>query len=220
MSVRAARKGPSLSTGTRLVTLGADHVPHTTTVVRVNDGLIWISGGSRPGEPGDTVTLIHVATGDAQYWAPARVELVPPETLALRRIGAWERRQRRAQVRLTTHDVSVDILRIDDLLDARKQECAPMLDVSASGASARTALELEMGEAVQCRFHLPSVGDFELEARVVRVAEARGQSRRVVGFEFLDMTPEQQAALRQWIFAEEARRHQIAKLDAAQGMEP
>ena len=202
---------PTLSTGSRLILVGeADEVPRAAIVVRVGDGLIWISGVDDPGQPGERVRMVYVVQGDAQYQALARVELIPPETLVLRRIGEWRRSQRRTQVRLTTHGVRLDVQRqfADDEQD--QNEKLMMLDVSAGGAAGQGVSDLSTGDTVSCGFRLPGRDVFHLEARVVRVRpKGRG---RVVGFEFVDASLEEQAALRCWIYREEARRYRKAKL--------
>ena len=96
MSASADTRSPELSTGSHIVIFGADDEPRSAIVVKVRDGLIWISGSATPGEPDERVSLLYSVPGDAQYWSTARVELVPPETLALRRTGPWSRQQRRA----------------------------------------------------------------------------------------------------------------------------
>lgn len=213
MSSTPLVKPPGLSTGSRLVILGQENEARSTIVVRVKDGLIWISGGVCPGAPGDLVNLIHVVPGDAQYWARARVELIPPETLALRRTSDWDRRQRRSHVRLSTHGVRLELQRAEDEDESEAlEQTHPMIDVSAGGTSVRTSEEFDVGESVRCSFRLPEVGHFELDARVVRMGKSsKGATRRAVGFEFISISPVEQASLRRWIYAEEARRHREAR---------
>ncbi len=209
-------ESPKLSTGSRLVLLGEAGDPlRSAIVVRVSDGLIWISGIEEPGAPGEMVKMVHVVPGDAQYVAPARVELVPPETLVLRRVGSWRRSQRRSHVRLTTYDVALEVERHGRRDQPPEREKLQMVDVSAGGAAGRERSELAPGEIVTCGFHLQGEGSFELQARVVRV-DARGASR-IVGFEFVGADLEEQAALRRWIYREEARRHRDAKRRNAEG---
>ncbi len=209
MSSPPLSKPPGLSTGSRLVILSEGDEARSTIVVRVKDGLIWISGGVSPGAPGDMVNLVHVVRGDAQYWSRARVELIPPETLALRRTSDWQRRQRRSHVRLSTHGVRMELQRVEEEEAAPPPEVThPMIDVSAGGTSVRTSAEFDVGESVRCSFRLPEVGQFELDARVVRMGRSqRGVTPRTVGFEFNSISAGEQAALRRWIYAEEARRH-------------
>ena len=210
MSEPSLAQPPGLSTGSRLVILGEANEARSTIVVRVKDGLIWISGGVCPGEPGEMVNVIHVVQGDAQYWSRARVELIPPETLALRRTSPWRRRQQRSHVRLSTHGVHIGVQR--SKVDLDPEETHPMIDVSAGGTSVRTKAEFDVGESVRCSFRLPEVGEFELDARVVRMGRTRrGVTPRTVGFEFSEISPVEQAALRRWIFSEEARRHKESK---------
>jgi len=221
MTLPANLQPPGLSTGSRLLLLGEKTEPRVTIVVRVKDGLIWISGTENPGAPGERVTAVHIVSGDAQYWAPTRVELVPPETLALRRIGPWQRRQRRAHVRLTTHGIDVELLRLeagDETSEARWREGFALLDISAGGALVNAEAGMQAGECLRCRFHLPRAGNFDLLGRVVRVRPApRSTRRHLLGIEFLEIGLEQQAALRRWIFAEEARRHREHKLRRERG---
>ncbi|MCP3985269.1 MAG: PilZ domain-containing protein [bacterium] len=205
---------PTLSTGSRLLLVGeSGGAPISSIVVRVSDGLIWISGVDEPGEPGDTVRMVYVVPGDAQYHAPARVEFIPPETLALRRIGEWRRQQRRAQVRLNTHGIQLKVQRSGEGNEPAKTYKLAMVDISAGGAAARGKAELASGDDVLCTFRLPGREAFHLDARVVR---ARPSGRgHILGFEFIDVSPEEQSGLRRWIYREESRRHHQAKRDAA-----
>ena len=171
MSAPTQVRPPGLSTGSRLVILGQADEARSTIVVQVRDGLIWISGGVCPGEPGEMVNLIHVVKGDAQYWARARVELIPPESFALRRTSPWNRRQQRSHVRLSTHGVDMGVHRMEE--SDPFEETHPMIDVSAGGTAVRTTAEFDMGESVRCSFRLPDVGEFELDARVVRMGKTR-----------------------------------------------
>ncbi|MCP5055628.1 MAG: PilZ domain-containing protein [bacterium] len=206
---------PTLSTGSRLLLIGdSDGVPRATIVVRVSDGLIWISGVDEPGRPGEQLDMLYVVPGDAQYQAPARVELVPPETLALRRIGEWRRSQRRTEVRLTTHGVQLEVERPPEGSESASVEKLKMVDVSAGGAAARGVSSLSSGDDVHCGFQLPGRGVFRIGAKVVRV-QPKGRGR-VLGFEFVGATPEEQAALRRWIYREESRRHRQSKLGSSE----
>lgn len=213
MSTVAYRCRPPLSTGSRLVVVGEGRELRSAIVVRVKDGLIWISGSANPGHPGERVEIVHVVPDDAQYWSAARVELIPPETLALRRTGPWQRLQRRSQVRLSTHGVDLDVTRIGEFLDSCDALKFPMLDVSASGASGRTRADFGVGDSVRCDFRLPGGDRFEVTARVARIVDDRSGSKlRVIGFEFTGIGIDEQASLRRWIYREEARRYRDRKL--------
>lgn len=206
---------PTLSTGSRLLIVGdSDGKPRTTIVVRVSDGLIWISGVDDPGRPGEQVDMLYVVPGDAQYQAPARVELVPPETLALRRIGEWRRSQRRSEVRLTTHGVQLEVEHSAGGNESSAIEKLTMVDVSAGGAAASGVSSLSSGNTVDCGFRLPGRGVFRIGAKVVRV-QPKGKGH-MLGFEFVGATAEEQAALRRWIYREESRRHRLSKLGGAE----
>jgi len=221
MSTPSLSSPPGLSTGSRLVILGDTDEARSTIVVRVKDGLIWISGAVCPGAPGDTVNLVHVVQGDAQYWSRARVELIPPETLALRRTSDWQRRQRRSHVRLSTHGVRMELKRVEEEVAPPPEVTHPMIDVSAGGTSVRTTAEFDVGESVRCSFRLPEVGHFELDARVVRMGKShKDETPRTVGFEFMAISAGEQAALRRWIYAEEARRHREIRDRSMKKTEP
>lgn len=212
MSASEHTASPELSTGSHIVIFGENDEPRSAIVVQVRDGLIWISGTVSPGEPDERVSLLYSVPGDAQYWSTARVELLPPETLALRRTGPWSRRQRRAHVRLTTHGIDLEVSRFDARRGAESEKL-PMLDVSVGGALGRAAGHYEVDEHVECSFELPEVGLFDLDARVVRTIPGKGSNaRNTVAFSFQDVGPMQQSRLRRWIFAEEARRYRNTKL--------
>lgn len=201
---------PKLTTGSRLILAGKlDEAPRSAIVVRVAGGLIWISCIDDPGEPGERVQMIHVVDGDAQYQAPTRVELVPPETLALRRIGAWQRLQRRMQVRITTYGVQLEVEPLLSEVGPGRIEKLTMIDISAGGAAGQGASALALGQAVICSFALSGSGSFRVRACVSRI-RTHG-SNRLTGFAFLDLSPDEQAALRSWIYREEACRHRESK---------
>jgi len=193
-----------LETGSRLSIRRQDD-DRIVVVVQVKDGLIWISGVAEPGGKGERVIIEHRIPGDARYLAPARVEFVPPETFALRRIGEWERNQRRSDVRISTHGVDLWVISRDAEDDARR---LPMLDVSAGGAAGRTAERFEEGDEVMCRFELPGENRFELGAKVVRLGRSgKGCERRLVAFAFRDPLDDQRTALLRWIYREQTRRY-------------
>jgi len=174
-------------------------------VVQVKDGLIWISGVSKPGREGERVIIEHLVPGDARYFAAARVEFVPPQTFALRRVGEWERNQRRSDVRISTYGVHLSVNSRDDYDEETR---IPMVDVSAGGAAGRSADYFEEGDEVLCSFELPGEARFELEAKVVRLGRSsKGSERRLVAFAFRDPLDNQRAALLRWIYREQTRRH-------------
>jgi len=207
-----------LGTGSRLrLRSDAQRSRSEVIVVQVKDGLIWISGVDTPGGAGERVTMEHLVAGDARYFAPARVEFVPPETYALRRIGEWQRHQRRADVRISTHGIELQIRPLEAVWDTPSEEVRiPLLDVSAGGAAARVSSELELGDAVLCSFELPGEKRFDLPARVARVGRPGKHSRRrLIGFEFQRVDDEQRAALLRWIYREQTRRHREMKRQGA-----
>jgi hypothetical protein len=197
----------ALDTGTRLVVRRAGEAPRQVLVVQVKDGLVWISARDRPGEADELVEIEHSIPGDAAYRAPARVVFVPPETWALRRVGDWERVQRREDVRIGAAGLELAVDRPGSERPKPDREQLLMIDVSAGGVSARSPIAFEVGDEVRCEFSLPGGEHFEMPARVVRVRpEGRTGVRTTVAFQFLDLTEAERSALLRWIYREQARR--------------
>lgn len=200
---------PVLECGARLVVRGEEpEADRTAIVVQLKNGLIWISRCETPGEAGERVTIERRVDGDACYQAPARVEFVPPETYALRRIGEWRRRQRRADVRVSTHGLELTVVQRSGEIHP-EQERVPVADLSAGGVSVRLERGLEIGDEVRCVFELPGEQRFDLRARVVRRA-GTGRGGRVA-FQFVDVDDEHHSALLRWVYREQARRHREQK---------
>jgi hypothetical protein len=200
---------PALECGTRLIVRGPEsEEDRTAIVVQLKNGLIWISRFETPGEAGERVVIERPIDGDACYAAPARVEFVPPETYALRRVGEWQRRQRRADVRVSTKGLDLTVIRPDG--DSQPDgEKVPVADISAGGVCVGSVAGLEAGDEVRCIFELPGEQRFDLRARVVRRG-GTGQSGRVA-FQFLDVDDEHHSALLRWVYREQARRHRDRK---------
>lgn len=177
------------------------------TVVRVRDGLIWVSGAAAPGEDGARIMLERRISGDAAYRAAARVERIPPESWALRRTGDWERVQRRNDVRVATRGIDLE-LAWSDISEAFLR--SPMSDLSAGGAALKTeddaVGELAAGKQVHCRFTVPGVGAFAALAQIIRVEPAPGSSNAArVALRFLDLDPDFEGELRRWVLHVQAR---------------
>ncbi len=106
---------------------------------------------------------------------------------ALARTGAVRRRLPRYLVAIP---VDVNILRsgIPDSIPGRS------LDIGEGGVAVALAGELLPGDSVGLEFRLPKVG-LALQAKAV----VRHQARLCCGLEFLGLSPEQQAMIRDWV---------------------
>jgi hypothetical protein len=200
---------PVLECGARLTVRGDEPGgDRTAIVVQLKHGLIWISRCETPGEAGDRVVIERLIDGDASYQASARVEFLPPETYALRRVGEWRRQQRRADVRVSTYGLELTIIR-PLAAGESAQERFSVADLSAGGLSIRAVDCFEAGEEVRCVFELPGERRFDLRARAVRCRGSGDRGR--VAFEFFDVDHEHHSSLLQWVYREQARRHREEK---------
>jgi len=132
------------------------------------------------GEPGERVVIERLVDGDASYQASARVEFLPPETYALRRIGEWRRQQRRSDVRVSTYGLDLTVIR-PLAADEPAEENFSVADLSAGGLSIRGVDCFEAGEEVRCIFELPGEHRFDLRARVVRCGGSIANRRAAIG---------------------------------------
>ncbi len=200
---------PVLESGARLIVRGEEPGgDRTAIVVQLSHGLIWISRCETPGEVGERVVIERLIDGDASYEASARVEFLPPETYALRRIGEWRRRQRRADVRVSTYGLELTVIR-PLAAGEPAQEHFPVADLSAGGLCIRGEAGFEPEEEVRCIFELPGERRFDLFARVVRCFGSGDRGR--VAFQFFDVDHEHHSMLLQWVYREQARRHREEK---------
>jgi hypothetical protein len=198
---------PVLECGARLIVRrnGLDS-DRTAIVVQLKHGLIWISQCERPGDVGERVMIGRRVDGDALYQAPARVEFVPPETYALRRTGEWRRHQRRADVRVSTHGLELTVIRQTPTGDPERERF-PVTDLSAGGVSVRAEDSFDVGDEVYCVLELSGEQRYELRAEVVRCSKSGNR----VAFRFLDVDHEHHAALLQWVYREQVRRHRVER---------
>ena len=203
--------GDLLDTGDTLH-LTSDVAPgavRTATVASVRHGLIWVSSFEGSDAHGDRLTMECRRSEDAVYRAEAKLEFVPPESWALRRVGEWRRRQRREHVRIPIWS-SIDV---ELTLDADGTGIAsfPLVDLSLGGARVATsgvaADALAPGMRVRCRFALEDVGDFELRAEVVRnePPPEPGESG-CAALHFLALDSEVESELARWVQHEQMRR--------------
>jgi hypothetical protein len=206
---RAEEPIPVLECGARLIVRGEEPGgDRTAIVVQLKHGLIWISRCETPGEAGERVMIERLIDGDASYQASARVEFLPPETYALRRIGEWHRQQRRADVRVSTYGLELTVIR-PPAAGEPAQERFSVADLSAGGLSIRGVHCFEEGEEVRCIFELPGERRFDLFARLVRCGGSGDRGR--AGFQFIDVDHEHHSLLLQWVYREQARRHRAEK---------
>ena len=194
--------------GTQLLLRRDDEDQRDVVVVQVKYGLIWISRTAEPGEDGERVLVEHAVPGDGLYVAPARVENVLPGTYALRRVGDWERKQRREHVRIRTSGIEAELVRTEtpgtsDLEATR----ATVEDLSAGGLQARTDANIQVGEQLVCSFALSDGRSFEVPAKVVRARSSRTGSSVRLGLEFVEMSESVRSELLGWVLQEHTQRH-------------
>lgn len=200
-----------LDTGDTLY-LSSDTAPdvvRAVTVARVQHGLIWVGGSEPSAEHGERLVMECRPPDAAVYRAQAKVEIVPPEAWALRRVGEWERIQRRRHLRVAIWR-RVDVELTHDA-DGTGIANFPMLDLSVGGVRLATkgvaARELTPEAAVRCHFALPDAGEFELPARIVRAdppAAPGKQGSAALCFADLDLDTEE--SLARWLQREQMRR--------------
>ncbi len=169
--------GDVLDTGDTLH-LSSEAVPgvvRTVTVAQVKHGLIWLGRFDAHGEHGDRLVMECRRPDDAVYRTEGKVEFVPPESWALRRVGEWERIQRREHLRVAIWN-RVDV-ELTHAADGTGIASFPMLDLSIGGARFATngiaAAELTRGALICCRFTLRDAGEFELACRGRPLGSAR-----------------------------------------------
>lgn len=203
--------GDVLDTGDTLYlsSEAAPGVVRTVTVARVKHGLIWVGGFEQHGDPGERIVMECRLPEDAVYRAQGKVEFVPPESWALRRVGEWERMQRREHLRVAIWR-HVDIELTKDADDTGIGSF-PLLDLSIGGARIATkgpaADELERGALVRCRFTLRDAGEFELRAQVVRADPPAAPGKiGSAAIRFLDLDINTEAELARWVQHEQMRR--------------
>jgi hypothetical protein len=203
--------GDLLDTGDTLH-LTSDVAPgavRTVTVASVQHGLIWVSGFEGRDAQGGRITIECRRHEDAVYRAEAKIEFVPPESWALRRVGEWRRSQRREHVRVPIWG-GIDVELTHDA-DETGIASFPLVDLSIGGARVATtgvaADELARGTRVRCRFTLDDAGDFELRAEVVRseAPPTPGESG-CAALHFLALDSEVEAELARWLQHEQMRR--------------
>jgi hypothetical protein len=203
--------GDVLDTGDTLY-LSSEAIPgvvRTVTVAQVKHGLIWLGRFDEHGAHGDRLVLECRRPDDAVYRTEGKVEFVPPESWALRRVGEWERIQRREHLRVAVwHRVDAELTHA---ADGTGIASFSMLDLSIGGARLATqgvaAAELTRGTPICCRFTLRDAGEFDLRAEVVRSEppEAPGKlGCAAIRFLHLDINTE--ASLARWVQQEQMRR--------------
>lgn len=200
--------GDVLATGQDLylVTEFTPHEVRHVTVAQVRHGLIWVSGLEKP-ESGERVFMECRLRNDAIYRALGRVEFVPPQSWALRRIGEWERVQRREHVRVAPRGLDMELTHDEDDTGIAS---FPVLDLSCGGARLRTtgvaAEDLTPGTLVRCRFDLPDAGWFELRAQVIRAQPPESDEKPgSAALRFLDLSSDVESELTRWVLREQAR---------------
>jgi hypothetical protein len=200
--------GDVLDAGQELI-VAAESSPHEfrcVRVARVRDGLIWVCGLEPQGE-GERVFMECRRHNDAVYRALAKVVFVPPESWALRRVGDWDRLQRRETVRVTPRGLDIELISDEDGTGIAS---FPVVDLSCGGVRVRTAgvaaLELTPGRRVRCAVDLPDLGAIELRAQVIRAAEPEADEKSAaMGLRFIDVDPAVESLLARWVLREQAR---------------
>lgn len=203
--------GDVLTTGQTLH-VAREHAPDdalAVTVASVRHGLIWVSGSETLGSSGERVLMECRVLDDAIYRAQGKVEFVPPESWALRRVGEWERRQRREWVRVAVWK-SIDV-EITHAADETGIGSFPMLDLGGGGMRIATqgaaGDTLVPGAQLYCVFELPEAGAFELRAQVLRAdPPAQDGAEGSAALRFVEVDPEVEAELSRWVQYEKMRR--------------
>ncbi|MCL4684001.1 PilZ domain-containing protein [Myxococcota bacterium] len=197
-----------LHSGERVYLLAEDGSEYGGAVVeRVRHGLIWLNRRDPPGADGACLVLERRIDSDAVYRAPVRIEILSSEAWALRILGDWSRVQRRQDVRVATRGIHLE------LSSSPEDEaflCSPMVDLSAGGTALRSesglAAGLVSGSKVHCRFTVPGVGTFDIDAEVIRVQSlphADGSSR--IALRFVALDPSLESEIRRWVLHVQAR---------------
>lgn len=181
----------------------------TVTVASVRHGLIWVSGSEPLGSSGERVLMECRVLDDAVYRARGKVEFVPPESWALRRIGEWERRQRREWVRVAIWQ-RIDV-EISDAADEKGVGAFPMLDLGVGGmrvaVSGAAGEALAPGSQVQCVFELPDAGAFDLRAQVLRAdPPVKADGEQSIALRFVGVDADVEVGLSRWVQYEKMRR--------------
>jgi len=189
-----------------LVAESSPHESQRVRVARVRDGLIWVCG-LEPQGVGERVFMECRRHNDAVYRALGKVVFVPPESWALRRVGDWDRVQRRETVRVAVSGVDIEIASEDDGTGIAS---FPVVDLSCGGARLRTsgmaASELTPGRRLRCAVDLPDLGPFELRAQVIRAtAPASDDEPGSAALRFLDIDSAVESELSRWLQRQQAR---------------
>lgn len=179
----------------------------SASILRMRKDLLWLNRAEPPGADGDPILIERRIDNDAVYRVPARIEILSPESWAVRMTGDWRRVQRRQDVRVATRGIHLELSSSPE--DAAFL-CSPMLDLSASGTALRSEPEaaagLAEGSRVHCRFTVPGVGTFDVSAQVIRVQSSErtpGASR--IALRFVDLEPGIEVEIRRWVLHVQAR---------------
>jgi len=175
-------------------------------VARVRDGLVWVCGLDPQGL-GERVFMECRRPNDAVYRALGKVVFVPPESWALRRVGDWDRVQRRETVRVSVTGVDIELLCEEDGTGIAS---FPVVDLSCGGARVRTsgvaASELAPGRRVRCAVGLPDLGAIELRAQVIRASAPESDERPgSAALRFLEIDSAVESELARWLQRQQAR---------------
>jgi c-di-GMP-binding flagellar brake protein YcgR len=176
-----------------------------------------IGYGRLPIKPGHALQIAASTSHDAMYSAVVVVEAVAREPVPLvtvRVSGAWQRTQRRDDVRVGLV-VRPRVAAAIDSNDVRKKLRLAVTNISAGGVQVRTQDELRPGDRIELAFALPGVDkELQVEARVRRVyrVERDGQTVWDVGCQFEGVSASLAQRVVQFIFAQERARARSKKV--------